>query len=56
METLANSGGPVSSGVPQKRCEKCKKFARLASGDTLCAPCAGRLDLPIGSTGGAGGR
>jgi hypothetical protein len=56
METLANSGGPVSSGVGRTRCEKCKKFARLAPGDTLCAPCAGRLDLPIGSTSEAGGR
>jgi hypothetical protein len=56
METLANSGGPLSSGVPRTRCDKCKKFARLAPGDTQCATCAGRLDLPIGSTREAGGR
>lgn len=37
----------MSSGVGRRRCEKGKKFARLPPGDTFCAPCAGRLDLPI---------
>lgn len=56
MGTLANSGGRVSSGVTRRRCAKCKKFARLLPGDIECAACAGRLDLPIASAGGAGGR
>lgn len=56
METLANSGMPVSSGVPRTRCAKCKKFARLAPGDTQCAACAGRLDLTITATRNGGSR
>jgi hypothetical protein len=56
METLANSGGRVSSGRTRTRCEKCKKFTRLAPGDTGCATCAGRLDLPITTVTKAGGQ
>lgn len=32
-------------GVTQMRCAKCKRFARLAPGETLCGRCAGMLPL-----------
>jgi hypothetical protein len=32
-------------GVPRKRCAKCKRFARLLAGETLCGRCAGMLPL-----------
>lgn len=47
METIDNANQRVSSGRTPTRCAACKKFARLAPGDTECAACAGRLPLPI---------
>lgn len=47
MGTIDDLNGRVSTGRTPQRCAACKKFTRLAPGDTECAACAGRLPLPI---------
>lgn len=47
METIDNGNQRVSTGRTPQRCAACKKFTRLAPGDTECAACAGRLLLPL---------
>lgn len=56
METIDDVNGRVSTGRGPQRCAACKKFTRLAPGDTECAACAGRLPLPILATKVGGGR
>ena len=36
---------PALGGVTRTRCAKCKRFARLLAGETLCGRCAGMLPL-----------
>jgi len=47
MTTLDETAQPASTGVTRKRCADCKKFARLAPGETKCAPCMGMLPLDL---------
>lgn len=54
VATIDNGNRAVSTGRTPTRCAACKKFTRLAPGDTECAACAGRLPLPITTK--AGGR
>nr|CEL14016.1 hypothetical protein [Kibdelosporangium sp. MJ126-NF4] len=51
MTSIEPPVGNCASGVTRtrKRCEKCKKFARLLPGDTSCAACTGALALEFGN-------
>ena len=47
MTTLDDDNRRAPAGVTRTRCAQCKKFAKLAPGESKCAPCMGMLPLDL---------
>jgi hypothetical protein len=48
MQRLNASPNCAPVGVTRTRCQKCRRFARLLTGQTCCDRCVGALPLDFG--------